>query len=262
MNLINDVSDTISFLNGDESNVSRIYPMTNENIFALYHDINFTGKDVLSVAGSGDQAFFAYLKGANKVDIFDKNKITIYYYYLRLWVMKYLDSFYMYPYPCSYIISKLLDKVDVERDDEVIAFDFWNKVLNSVDANFFDSLFYGGATYFDMDYDQISELVEIHNNKKINFYNVDMATDVNLSKKYDIIVTSNIADWIRDFGGNMELYRDNLDKLLNVNGIVLCSNVLERCVNSYEKCIFEEKFTHHSLDGHFMKSPGYYYTRK
>ena len=47
-----------------------------------------------TVLASGDQAFYFYDNGAKKVDLFDINKLSIYYYYLRVWIIKYLGRFY------------------------------------------------------------------------------------------------------------------------------------------------------------------------
>ena len=72
----------------------KIYFSSNEDLKTIFSNFDFKDKDVLTVAGSGDQAFYSYNDDAKKVDLFDKNKLTIYYYYLRKWIISYYDMFY------------------------------------------------------------------------------------------------------------------------------------------------------------------------
>ena len=50
--------------------MNRIYGFTNENVFSYQSLYNFSGADVLSVLGSGDQYFSSLLYGANCVEVF------------------------------------------------------------------------------------------------------------------------------------------------------------------------------------------------
>ena len=70
---------------------ATIYFHSNERSKEIFSEINVKNKDVLTVLGSGDQAFYLYDNGAKSVDMFDKNKLAIYYYYLRTWVIVYFD---------------------------------------------------------------------------------------------------------------------------------------------------------------------------
>lgn len=63
--------------------VSQIYPFTTENLKAELEPFDFTGKDILTVMGSGDQVFEYFLKGARSIDTFDVNPLTEPYYYLK-----------------------------------------------------------------------------------------------------------------------------------------------------------------------------------
>ena len=76
------VSRVISF--GKEiPGYGRVYYRTNEDLDTIYRDLDFHKKKVLSVLASSDQVFTARYLGAEQVDSFDKNRLTIYYYYLR-----------------------------------------------------------------------------------------------------------------------------------------------------------------------------------
>lgn len=57
--------------------------------------------------GSGDQAFHFLNRDAKSVDVFDINRLSIYYYYLRIWLIKYMNEFY--PNDFNY------DRIDSEK---------------------------------------------------------------------------------------------------------------------------------------------------
>ena len=49
--------------------------------------------------------------------------------------------------------------------------------------------------------------------QQVPFYNIDITKPVEIDRKYDVIYTSNIAEFIRGTK-NYQIYMDNLDKLL------------------------------------------------
>lgn len=104
------------------------------------------------------------------------------------------------------------------------------------------------------------------NNDNINFYNLDISKKVNIGKKYDVIFTSNIADYIKHDYDSYRLYRNNLDRLLAKDGKIVCSNVLRGRASYHEREVFEERFDLEYLPRITVKSfegsPGYVYTRK
>ena len=65
----------------------RLYFSSNERLEDIFSYFDFKNKDILSVIGSGDQAISFYLNDVNKVDLFDINRLAIYYYYIRIWAM-------------------------------------------------------------------------------------------------------------------------------------------------------------------------------
>ena len=82
------VSRIISF--GKEiPGYGKVYYRTNEDLETIYKDLDLHKKKVLSVLASSDQVFTANYLGAEQVDSFDKNRLTLYYYYLRKWSIKY-----------------------------------------------------------------------------------------------------------------------------------------------------------------------------
>ena len=78
----------------DSPEYGKIFYKCNEDLVDYLGEIDFAGKEVFSVLASSDQVFTAQYKKAKKVDAFDKNRIALYYYYLRLWSIRYRDEFY------------------------------------------------------------------------------------------------------------------------------------------------------------------------
>ena len=98
--VIKDVEETFKLNENSRFNgfykYSPIYPYSNEELSILFSALNLEEKDVLSVAGSGDHVFYSYNNGAKNVDLFDIDVLSKYYYYFRMWVIKYLNVFYFF----------------------------------------------------------------------------------------------------------------------------------------------------------------------
>ena len=262
-----DVRNSISFINGKTiKGYGRIYSSSNEDILDLYSDIDFNNKNVLSVLSSGDQVFMAYLNGAKSVDLFDINKLTIYYYYLRIWMMKYFHTFYTEPYLCKLFIEKLISKVNPESDIEFNCFEYWISLLKHIDDYDLHELFFSLSTIIQLNDEEIKRLSNLLKKKKYNFYNIDISSEINIQNKYDIIITSNIPDWIYSSDGSLKKYKENIDKLLNPKGIVLSSNLSMSELNLNEKNFFDENFDFYELETKSNScagdSPGYMFVKR
>ena len=72
----------------------QIFYQTNEDLIDPYLDVDFKDKKVLSVLGSGDQIFTSRYLEAETTDAFDFNRLSIYYFYLRLWSLQYRNQLY------------------------------------------------------------------------------------------------------------------------------------------------------------------------
>ena len=59
------------------STYDKVYFETNEKCDKIISNYDVKDKSVLTVLGSGDQAFQFYKHGAKNVDLFDVNKLTI-----------------------------------------------------------------------------------------------------------------------------------------------------------------------------------------
>ena len=239
---------------------SKMFFKTYENLVDVYNKVDFKDKDVLSVLASSDQVFTAYLYGAKKVDSFDVNILTKYYYYLRIWTIKYMRQVY----PTQILdnnykwLNELLDKVTPRNQEEQEVLEFWKK--HAKEETKLEKLFFD-------DYRHIEGKTEFNNgflgsiiDKQVGFKNIDFYKDIETEDKYDIILMSNIIEWARDYDDKLIIVRDNLTKLLRNNGVVLCTDFTN---NRYyellkEKRIFDHNFSF--LD--YGNDIGYVYTKK
>ena len=262
-----DIDITRATLSGRRS--AKVYYETNEYVGEILDNFDVQNKNVLTVLGSGDQAFHFYNKGAKRVDVFDKNPLTIYYYYLRRWVITYLKKSYPDFNFNSNFLRDLLKNVVPRDDREKDALEYWNKYVNLLDRLNFKSeyLFQERVLFKKDDEFDCEKLSKILDSDDFNFYNIDIANQVKIPRKYDIVYTSNISHYVKK-SGTFNSYRLNLKRLLNKNGIIISS-----CISGYgsleeERSVLEKNFSHHILpeiyEPHLLDSysPGYYYTKK
>lgn len=242
-------------------NHTKVFKETNENVKGILNQFDIKNKSVLTVLASGDQALNILNRKASIVELFDINKLTIYYYYIRIWLIKYFDKFYL-----DIKLSEILNVVRPENEDEANALLFWQMYYKEFGDNL-GYFFYKERPPLAGKIKDLSYLKE-RLKDSIKFYNIDLGGEINLNKKYDIIYASNVSKWIGRSGiSNLDIYIDNLSKLLNDNGIVICSNVTTITNEQSEEVKnMSKSFDYHSLeptnDICFFKIPGYYYTKK
>lgn len=241
-----DFEATKRLVNGhSQDNYSWVYAQTNEHLRELYSNVDFMGKNVLSVASSGDQMFMAYAFGAKHVDLFDVNKLTFYYYYLRLWTIQYFDRFYpKIPFHKRYL-NDLLRMVKVKDEAEEMALNYWHEILDGVNSAMLANIFIYEGKHLDGSKNELSIIKDSLTSDKSTFYNFDLSNYFKCEDKYDIVVASNIVDWLHGSEAAIERYKDNLYNLLNDNGIVLCSDLGAGGASRLQKRIFEKEFDYH-----------------
>lgn len=262
-----DIENTRSILLGTKS--ANVYFETNEYVGEILDNFDVENKKVLTVLASGDQAFHFYNKGAKKVDVFDKNPLTIYYYYLRRWVILYLKRSYPDFNFNSIFLRNILKNVITSDDREKMAIEYWTKFADLLDKLDIQSKYY----FFDrvllkkddeFDCEKLSSILE---NDEFNFYNIDLAKKIKIPEKYDIIYTSNVSHYVKNTG-TFNSYRLNLKHYLNKNGVIISSSISGFGAAEEEREILEKNFNHHILpevyQPHLLDSysPGYYYTKK
>lgn len=266
-NISEDVKNTILSVNNSRvDGYGRIYSTSNEEIEELYSNVDFKGKKVLTVLASGDQPFMAHLSGASKVDMFDINKLALYHYYLRVWTMKYFKTFYPEPYICRDFVRKLLSCVKPENEIEDDCVNYWREIIDRLKEYEFLMMFFSRSTVIQLSKERLNKLRDILNENKSKFYNVDISKDNGIKEKYDIVITSNIVDWVCSADGNLCEYKKNISKLLNPKGVVLSSNISHERPNPSEREFFEDDFDYYEIFGNSNNSleysPGYMYVKR
>ena len=212
---------------------SQTYKNTNERLADIYSKIDFNNKNVFSVLSSSDQVFSAYFLGATNVDTFDSNWTTYYYFYLKKWNL----MFY-----CNYILetksNDLLDSLamyDVNCWEERKVYEVWKKLLLKYDD--ISKLFYGNDLYeWNVPYNQdIKQLIDSIKDKQANFVELNIFRKFQMDKKYDIVILSNILEYIYPDDAVNLILSDNLRSILNDDGIIICSVLNDRYFDSLAK---------------------------
>ena len=199
---------------------SRIYSMTTENIAEFINKVDCDGKSVLTVASSGDHTFNTVLNGARNITCFDINPLMFAQVKLKeaairtLSFDEFLKFFYLVNSTCEpfhFFDRDLFEKVSTKLDDDI--------------RNIFNFLYerYDGNTkaikeniYFHSDYnlnnlmkmlnylnpESYDKLSNILNNEdvKIDFIECDFKElhECLGGRKYDLVLLSNISDYIED----------------------------------------------------------------
>lgn len=236
----------------EDDNYNSIYFHSNEYLREIFDAVNVEGKDVLTVLGSGDQALYMYDRGAKSVDLYDKNSLTLYYYYLRVWTIKYLNEFYAELYFKNDFLKKLLKYVKPQTEEEMIVYLYWEKFIwyfEEYEDDDFEELFIiGNEPIRNKLYDFYRIMPRIEN-EQYRFINVDISSEeLYLGNKYDIIYKSNISDYVYGSEKVLGVFRDNLYNLLKDNGIIISSNLCYDYCYANEFGVFGSLFNYELLD--------------
>lgn len=245
----------------------KIYYQSNEHVKEILSNFDLNNKDILTVLGSGDQALNFLNNRVKNVDTFDINRLSIYYFYLRIWIIKYFNRFY--PEVFGKISwDKLKKMIVITSIEERKIHRFWDLYFERYDK--LNSIIEPDPCLFSNEITNLDTLKKELKNIKIKFYNIDIASnEINLNKKYDIIYASNISDWLFDAypdNDNYINYKNNLKKLLKKHGMIICAYAYHFCRDEYEAEIFSKDFDSYRLDKIYVNndyvSPGYYYIKK
>lgn len=227
---------------------NHIYPFSTENIKGYYSQLNLKDKDILTIGASGDHTINLELEGVKSVDYFDINPFTKYYYELKIAAIKalkyeeFLEFFCYNDYPKTF-----------KKNNKTFSIELYRKItmfLKDDTKIFWDSLYLDStgidirkSSLFSNDEEPLKvikkansylqkENYELLKNKislEPYFYQSNV-TELfkNLNKKYDIIMLSNIAQYIEKmFNKNhLEELKKIILKLetnLNEDGIIIVS---------------------------------------
>ncbi len=250
---------------------SEIYYSSNEHIDELFKHVSIEGKDVFTVLASSDQLFHVLSHNAKSVDTYDINQLTKYYYYLRRWAL--LEDGLFYPLESitkdhDYIFS-LLQRVKPATEEEWDAYTFWRLFIQNVFPNDICKLFF--LSHVRSPIDDISSLKEIVKGYSLSFQLMDLFQKQESSKKYDLIITSNILEYGRYNSSSIASCRDNLYDMLKDDGKVLCSHFIcssksvefMQEVEMMRRCFQYEELPYYYDEISNKECPlGYVYTKK
>lgn len=226
-------------MNKEVNGYGKIYYQANENLID-YLDVEFSNKKVFSVLASSDQVLTARFLDASRVDSFDYNRLTLYYYYLRIWSIKYANSLYPDIYNNRKLL-KLLKQVKPNSKEELIALQFFKKHI--YDGSYLPNLFYDidkqpeGKTI----YTKGEELLD-YLDEPLNFHHIDLFKPFNLEDTYDILLISNILEWARGDKTKLQIAHDNISRLLSKDGTIICSNLINRSLTQEQQIFSDYEF--------------------
>ncbi len=258
--LEDDLKFAFKVLSGNLTEFSRIYPFTNENIKGCFNHFDFDGKDVLSVLASSDQVFDIFLRGANKIDTFDINPLTKYYFYLKKAAVLALDkktflNFFNNTYDTHTLLYDKDIYLEISKYLSEEALLFWNKIFKSNDVEVKKLFLHNtipiptlsrNVLYLN-EYDSLQHKIK---NFDINFVACDLRyIDTILNNSYDIMYLSNILSRIDLIPQvNME---SSLKKTI-VKKLIIEINKLEKYLNSDGKILVNYFFD--SLQGAIVEN--------
>lgn len=236
---------------------SPVYTFTTENLDSYLNAIDIFDKKVLTVTSSGVHLINLSLLGAKKIDCFDINKLCYYYTKLKIAFIlncNYIEFLQYFTY-CedSIILSEQLYPLGVMKN--CYDYNLYLKVRDKLELDvqlFFDLLYkkyeYSGRIisesniFYNIDISSAifrnSYLGSIENyyltriklkkmlqENKINFFNLDVQEIHNLDGKYDVVLLSNIYDYIPESLKNLyiQYIEYDMSKILEENAKVLVS---------------------------------------
>lgn len=237
--------DMYGLLSDNFGPFSRIYSMTTENILEFINKVDCLDKDVLTVTGSGDQAMNAILNGAKNITCFDINPITFCQLNLKKEAIKTLslDEFIRFfnldktSSNYTFLDEKLFEKVAKDLDSTTLNvfkhlykyFSNTKDLYNGIYFNFdydYSHLKNMNNYLTQTNYDKLSSILR-SNSATINFIECDFLKlkEKIGDKKFDLIMLSNISDYIEFMYDNRPLNSflsdiNNLSENLNELGIM------------------------------------------
>jgi hypothetical protein len=206
---------------------------TTENIAGYFNALNLKNKSVLVVSSSGDHVFNAAYLGAKSVTAFDISTFTKYYLFFKKAAIKAFNysefiNFFFGQVGERFLYENFKFIENKIEDEEIIK--FWNKAY---ELEYFDGeLLYNSALFKNtsiQSYEFVSRnmyglestytfLKEKIDQTNIKFIQSDiLELPSKLEETYDVIIMSNISDYLIQLYPNME----PLEKLRKLKTLVI-----------------------------------------
>lgn len=218
---------------GNFKGYALLYSMTTENISGFINQYSLKNRKVLTVAGSGDQRYNCLLRGASEVVSFDVNPLVDLHLrlkevaiqelshsdFLKFFNVKYSDK------GDNFLDKSIYYKIRNYLDSDVRL--FYDYIINEFRGEPFGRAYYsfpyeygkmvGLSNYISKDnYQRMPELVSKNgiNHMNVNVGSLPYMLD---GEKFDMILLSNISDYIHHFYGSdhMEIYKELIDQLVD-----------------------------------------------
>lgn len=224
---------------------TQIYSFTTENIAGYFEQIDFTNKNVLTVAASGAHIINAFYKGAKNVIGFDINELALKYTDLKLVALEkleyeeFLKFFLINENALEYKTYQSKLKQYLPKETQVV----WDKLYKEFENNGYELR---NSNVFNNKYDK-SELKiksnlylkneEEYNRARKSIKNVQLINanfrdikleDLKIQGNCDIILMSNISDYLESTykmkTGNLKRYiQDIVINFKRENNKIVCA---------------------------------------
>ncbi len=219
----------------------KSYLFTTENIRGYLKTLKETPESALTVLASGDQIFNLAAMGTKRIDAFDINKLTYYFFWLKYSVImtfsreQFIDTaFAGFHLRTPMFLKELLNACRSNMPEDV--YTFFNELIryqNGKKANGFEKLLFGEQIYrrdkniYASDEQMYKKLQKGLEQLELKFYFGDAREVPSMvDGSYDLILLSNISDYL---GDNLKpLHKDEFDeyiarfyKLLNAGGTII-----------------------------------------
>lgn len=236
------------------NNLSQIYSFTTENISGYFKRLEFSNRNVLTVAASGDHIINAIYCGAKKVVGFDVNYLALIFTELKLIAIQELEYIEFLEF---FLIN---EKNDIDKNKNALSYQtYFNKLrtklsdtgkenLDILYENFNNNGYELRNSYiFNNKYDNNSLKIESNlylknelefnkakeqiKDKEIVLVNSSYS-DIALNKlpnheSYDIILMSNISDYIKDIYKNENYLEEYIKEIIynfkSPNNQIVCA---------------------------------------
>lgn len=230
-------------MHGPYASYSLIYPYTNDILSEYENEVK--GKNVLTVAGSGDQALMAVKNGAEQLQMFDINRLSKYYSNLKIAAVKALtyEQYVEFFNPKEDLFFSSYDKRTFEKilmklpSHEAM---FWHSIYNIYFCLYNYKLINECYSFDKSPLRYKDDYNKIKNNLKgcniLPFIETDLFyLDEKLEKnKFDSMIFSNITSYIEDSEIiSLKELLGRLNNNLEEDGIIQTAHIVtNQCLNN------------------------------